>query len=218
MLSAQRSSAQSSIFPSILPRCEHPPYVTPSIHFSLFKPTQIDGVSWNVRWNTPAVVLDDHMVHILHDDFPQELDGDESRIRRENEFAGIHYRVYLDPVLTSSWEPFQNGTIVDIFGANNAGYKYAVDCCQLERENNAYLKIVARSRTQGYLQPHNERPPFILVIPRALNNVDLHPNLQISRQSAQASIVMSLTDRADTGSDVQDEKVAAKKWFGCTWF
>ena len=109
-------SSQSSVFPSILPRREYPPYVTPPTYFSFFKPTHLDEHTWNVRWNTAAVVLDDHL---SHDDTPQGLDSNSPHIRRENEFAGIFYRVYLDPVLTASWEPFQDGTIVDIFGAKN---------------------------------------------------------------------------------------------------
>ena len=208
-------SSQSSVFPSILPRHECPPCATPPIHFSLFKPTHLDEPTWNVRWNTPAVVL------LIHDDSPQGLDGNSSHIRRENEFAGISYRLYLDPVLSSFWEPFQNGTIVNVLGANNGLYKYAIDCCQLERDNNAYLKVVARSRNQGYVQPDTERPPFILVVLRALNNVDLHPNLKVNHQLPQASTVMSVTtsaDHADAGAYVQDEKEAAKKWFGCAWF
>ena len=214
------SPSQSSVFPTILPRRECPLYATPPTHFSLFKPTHLDEPTWHVCWNTPAVVLDGH---ILHDDSPQRLDSNRSYIRRENEFAGIFYRLYLDPVLTSSWEPFQTGTTLTSLALTMAisNYKYAIDCCQLERDENAYLKIVARSQNQEYLQPDTQRPPFILVVPRALNNVDLHPNLKVNLQLPQAPMVMSITcsaDHADTNAYVQEEKAGAKKWFGCAWF
>lgn len=146
----------------------YPTYDLRPIGFAYQPERWYPDAEFRALWNSPAVDISDHLI-------PRELsvapyDDAPSVVHTEGEFDGIPIRLKLDPLKSADLEPFQRGTVVSYKESNSEVGKYMVECCQLVRENVAYLKVVYRTTSQAVFSAYDEkRPAFILSIPACLN-------------------------------------------------
>ena len=145
----------------------YPTYDIRPIGFAYQPERWYPDAEFRTFWNSPAVDITDRL--IPHEPSVAPYTDLPSMVHTEGEFDGIRIRLKLDPLRSADLEPFQHGTVISYRESNDVG-KYMVECCQLVREDVAYLKVVYRTSSQAIFPAYDEkRPAFILSIPARLN-------------------------------------------------
>jgi len=137
-------------------------------------------------------------------------------VQPEAEFAGIPWRLVIDPTHTHLLPEFRRGSIINIMGSNHEQGKYMVECCQLKRDGIAYLKVVFREGDQRVCPVWDPfRPAFILAVPIEHNHAPFPGNFNSSTPDARPRY--SKRYRPEYINEVDEEEHTSGIWgyFSC---
>src|SRR6266571_4954311 len=155
-------SVSSSVFPChrCIPRL--PSYEAPTSAFAYHKEILFEATEYSTHWDSTPIDVTNHLI-------PRNTNNPRAFGFHENLFAGIRFRLILDPGKATGLGPFARGTIINFCNINTEENKYMVECCQYECDGSAFLKVVCHKKDQRvFPADHPEYPIFILIIPSNL--------------------------------------------------
>jgi len=149
-------------------------------HFADQSPLGFSKEEWERVWKATEINLDTYLRYT-------RVGQDDTLVPWTNEYDyhGVNHRLTIDHNGSLDGLPkFMHGTSIVFRNCNGRNFRYVVDHCVKQDDMYAYLKIICFDSSQRRYTICSYRPPLILIIPKRLCKVRLHPNLIPNRTRA----------------------------------
>jgi len=193
--SLESQTPPHDIFHDIFPVIKYAPRPSSrfprALEYAYQSEVALESETFDFHWKCQSVDITDCLM--LRE---RDCEGQLSHVTPELQFAGIPWRLVVDPMKTEGLTSFCRGTTVNYKGSNNSFGKYVVDCCLTEGDSIAYLKVVFITAEQNVYPAFDpKRPAFILIIPAHLNAVSFPSYITPSSDETPLNSALSTTSK-----------------------